>query len=480
MCKSLEKKICNDPTVPLADVSQSATVDYIPVNDEGLNRDKNLEDMLHMVHDSNSQVAGSCGHMGSIATGNSTQMSDKNMISQLPNENTIADLFGVLLPSIEDIEVLTRNIEAGDYEHVMTKMTSVERKAIIEAIEVVWKKILADVMGTYNVSKGMSTDFPINKDISLKIDTPIVKSVSFTKPISYVGATRASSSKPSTGKANFRHLEYDNVFKGVQLSILINVLKTVSSRFENTLSDYFIAKWIAFPVVECYPIILDSFTSSMCIESWGRSSFARCLIKVKADEALKDNITMGIPLPEDMGFTKETVSVEYEWRPPRCKQCKTFGHVSDECPKNTMTIPNVVMNNDGFQTVVNKRKSGKTGAIVVKTTWQPIKPKVRFDPKAHGNSQTTNDGPNSVHSSSKEKPIKAANITSSFYTRGSPMKGDVQYPTSASNIPTSNPYDALDDKESDEEVEFVFDETINLLESNIMKAKNTTLDTSKT
>ncbi|GJV62598.1 zinc knuckle CX2CX4HX4C containing protein [Tanacetum coccineum] len=46
------------------------------------------------------------------------------------------------------------------------------------------------------------------------------------------------------------------------------------------------------------PIMLDSFTNSMCIDSWGRSSFARCFIEVKADEVLKDSITMGIPLPE--------------------------------------------------------------------------------------------------------------------------------------------------------------------------------------
>ncbi|GJV25912.1 hypothetical protein Tco_1378607 [Tanacetum coccineum] len=175
--------------------------------------------------------------------------------------------------------------------------------------------------------------------------------------------------------------------------------------------------------------------------------------KVKADEALKYSITMGIPFLEDMGFTKETDHVEYEWRPPRCEQCKIFGHVNDQCPMNATTIPNVVMNNNGFQ---------------------------RFDPKAYGNSQTANDGPNGVHSSSKEKPIKAANISSSSYTRGSPMKDDLQYPTSASNIPTSNPYDALDDMESDEEIEVVFDETINLLDNNIIRAKNTAPNAFKT
>ncbi|GKC72158.1 hypothetical protein Tco_1118041, partial [Tanacetum coccineum] len=29
------------------------------------------------------------------------------------------------------------------------------------------------------------------------------------------------------------------------------------------------------------------------------------------------------------------VRVEYEWKPPRCATCKVFGHIHEECPKNT-------------------------------------------------------------------------------------------------------------------------------------------------
>ncbi|GKG16820.1 zinc knuckle CX2CX4HX4C containing protein, partial [Tanacetum coccineum] len=112
-------------------------------------------------------------------------------------------------------------------------------------------------------------------------------------------------------------------------------------------------------------IMLDSFTSSMCTDSWGRSSFARCLIKVRADATLKDSVTMGIPLPDGEGITKETIQVEYEWKPPCCDQCKIFGHVYDQCLKNVTVVPNVdKMNNDGFQMVVNKRKSGKAGSTI--------------------------------------------------------------------------------------------------------------------
>ncbi|GJT24170.1 zinc knuckle CX2CX4HX4C containing protein [Tanacetum coccineum] len=143
------------------------------------------------------------------------------------------------------------------------------------------------------------------------------------------------------------------------------------------------------------PIMLDSFTSSTCIDSWGRSSFARCLIEVKADE--------------------------------------------------------------------------------------PIKPKVGFEPKPHGNSQkneasnvstSANDGPNFVHSSFKEKPGKAVDIPSSSYTRGFAKREDLQFPSSSSNILTLNPYDALDDMKSEEEVEVVSDETVNFLKYVLKNAKS--------
>nr|GEW48272.1 reverse transcriptase domain-containing protein [Tanacetum cinerariifolium] len=55
------------------------------------------------------------------------------------------------------------------------------------------------------------------------------------------------------------------------------------------------------------PLMFDSYTSDMCMQSWGRSSYARVLIKLRAD---------------------------YEWKPPRCSSCKVFGYVPEERMKN--------------------------------------------------------------------------------------------------------------------------------------------------
>nr|GEZ40263.1 hypothetical protein [Tanacetum cinerariifolium] len=101
-----------------------------------------------------------------------------------------------------------------------------------------------------------------------------------------------------------------------------------------------------------------------------------------ANEALKDSITMGIFFPEDMGFTKETIRVEYKWKPPCCEQF-----------------------------------------------------------------------------------LRRREVFSILH---------------ASLISTLGPYDALDDMKGDEEVEVVFDETANFLDSNIIKANYTAPDASKT
>nr|GFA37975.1 zinc knuckle CX2CX4HX4C [Tanacetum cinerariifolium] len=121
----------------------------------------------------------------------------------------------------------------------------------------------------------------------------------------------------------------------------------------------------------------------------GRVSFARCLIEVRADATLKDSVIVGIPLHDGEGFTKEMVQVEYEWKPPYCDHYKIFGHVYDQCPKN------------------------------------PIKQKVTYEPKTHGN-LPKNKAPK-VSSSAKDDPTKKLPTT----------KGGLHVPTSKPSAPTS-------------------------------------------
>ncbi|GJV83046.1 hypothetical protein Tco_1522944, partial [Tanacetum coccineum] len=82
------------------------------------------------------------------------------------------------------------------------------------------------------------------------------------------------------------------------------------------------------------PVMLDSYTSDMCMQSWGRSSYARVMIELRADVELKDNIVVAMPKIIGEGHYLCNVHVEYEWKPPTCASCKVFVYIHEECPKN--------------------------------------------------------------------------------------------------------------------------------------------------
>ncbi|GJV17146.1 hypothetical protein Tco_1362469 [Tanacetum coccineum] len=69
------------------------------------------------------------------------------------------------------------------------------------------------------------------------------------------------------------------------------------------------------------PIMLDSFTSSMCTEPWGRLGFAHALIEVTVEKELKQVVTMAVPIVDGEGYTMKRMSVEYEWKPSHCTEC---------------------------------------------------------------------------------------------------------------------------------------------------------------
>ncbi|GJY47898.1 retrovirus-related pol polyprotein from transposon TNT 1-94 [Tanacetum coccineum] len=63
------------------------------------------------------------------------------------------------------------------------------------------------------------------------------------------------------------------------------------------------------------PLMLESYTSDLCTQSWGRSSYARAMIELRADEELKDTIMAAMPKLVGEGFNMCTIHVDYEWKP---------------------------------------------------------------------------------------------------------------------------------------------------------------------
>ncbi|GKB14537.1 reverse transcriptase domain-containing protein [Tanacetum coccineum] len=81
-----------------------------------------------------------------------------------------------------------------------------------------------------------------------------------------------------------------------------------------------------------------------------------------SDTNLKKEVIMSVLNKDVTSYTREVISVEYEWQPPRYDDYKKFGHSGDKCPKIvgepvTCTTPD--MNSDGFTEVKRKKNKGK-------------------------------------------------------------------------------------------------------------------------
>ncbi|GJS12554.1 zinc knuckle CX2CX4HX4C containing protein [Tanacetum coccineum] len=194
--------------------------------------------------------------------------------------------------------------------------------------------------------------------------------------------------------SNFRPLLADPVFDGVNISIPHKVVEKAKhglKRIRMNNKGFFFFKFDSRAGLEAVleggpwmilfeedgisliatfigkPIMLDSYTNSMCNDSWGRNSFSRCLIEVNSEVDLVDVVTIGVPSLTGDDFTKETICAEYEWRPPRCDLCKIFGHVHNDCPK-------------GCKKKKRKGKSKYTNGG--QFAGPSVKPNVRYEPKA--------------------------------------------------------------------------------------------------
>ncbi|GJV11564.1 hypothetical protein Tco_1353105 [Tanacetum coccineum] len=177
-----------------------------------------------------------------------------------------------------------------------------------------------------------ATDTPrnsvVNKEDNLQDEndglTPSKYTANPNQSTSYVNLFTGG---PSRNAMNFRTL-FTLAGKGVDVVVPVKSIRAISEQFANTAYGFFLGKCVAYPIVANYvrntcgkyglvksmlnsstgifsfyedslsviatklgtPLMLDSYTSDVCIQSWGRSSYARALIEVRADVELKDNI----------------------------------------------------------------------------------------------------------------------------------------------------------------------------------------------
>ncbi|GJU27376.1 hypothetical protein Tco_1165997 [Tanacetum coccineum] len=295
-----------------------------------------------------------------------------NLDESGPYDIDVAATFGVLLITVGDLHMLVNDIEAVKHDELLSEMTNDDRMENLDALGTICNSIQVDRNVILNESdsmlKGVSSvkapndpNGDDNMPGMVSPSDPIVQSVYInTKSTSYAGVAGAIAKDQPKVNSNFRPLVADLVFDGVNISIPRKVVDKVS---------------------------------------------------LEAD--LMDVVTIGIPSLIGEDFTKETIRVEYEWRPPR----------SDKKRKG-------------------KSKSNNGGQFVGPS----VKQTVIYEPKVTTNTPkkgATNKGNESIPSSL-------------LMNWGNSLNKD--------NITSSNSFSSLNvkEEEDEEEVENVYDETANL------------------
>nr|GEV53698.1 hypothetical protein [Tanacetum cinerariifolium] len=146
------------------------------------------------------------------------------------------------------------------------------------------------------------------------------------------------------------------------------------------------------------PLMLNSYIADMCMQSWGRSRYAKVIIELRANVELKDNIVVAMPRIKGKGYYTFNIYVEYEWKPSRYACCMVFGHVHEECPKNI-----------GAATTKTLKKTSHTPKGISVGQKMRFKPKQVFHPISKNSTANTHgkmNNPKSTKEVSKSNPFK--------------------------------------------------------------------------
>ncbi|KAJ9536674.1 hypothetical protein OSB04_un000147 [Centaurea solstitialis] len=107
------------------------------------------------------------------------------------------------------------------------------------------------------------------------------------------------------------------------------------------------------------PKQMDSATAAMCDKSWGRPGFAKVLVDTWATGDLKREIDVEVPSLQGEDSAVVKVRVEYIWEPAQCNHCMVFGHKKSGCAKAIVDSSNKLKpklrDDDGFTRVTKKQ-----------------------------------------------------------------------------------------------------------------------------
>nr|GEW15262.1 hypothetical protein [Tanacetum cinerariifolium] len=217
---------------------------------------------------------------------------------------------------------------------------------------------------------GMSTE----SDDTMNEDTPVGVASAVKKGVTPSVVDITPSYANVTGKPNGKKLNIRTLFtrgggNGIDVVVLVESIRAISKRFANTAYGFFLVKRLAYHVVSNYarntwnamlengPWLIEN--NSLILKKWHPEenllkedvSIVPVWVKLHdvpvtafSEDGLSAIATkLGTPLLLDSygsdmcmeGHYICDVHVEYEWKPSRCASCKVFGHIHEECSKNT-------------------------------------------------------------------------------------------------------------------------------------------------
>nr|GEW72294.1 hypothetical protein [Tanacetum cinerariifolium] len=267
----------------------------------------------------------------------------------IPGTTNVVALLGVSLNTLRDIDNLTKAIDLGKLE-AWSDLPSEMRMEVIETIWAMWDAFLTEnpnVKSCYSSDSGKSDvgigesltsvegvaaifRVPLKRRLIMKLllktaydgwNPPLeLESAGFGAPMIIV-PSMVSPCEPIV-----KTIDTDDNSDPIVQSVDINTIPTSYTGLEAVMKG---GPWLIRKAL----IILKKWSTDTKllkeeltrIPIWvklhdGRNSFAWCLIEVNSEADLVETVTIGIPSLTGKDFTKETIRVEYEWRPPRCDE----------------------------------------------------------------------------------------------------------------------------------------------------------------
>ncbi|GJZ88375.1 zinc knuckle CX2CX4HX4C containing protein [Tanacetum coccineum] len=367
----------------------------------------------------------------------------------------VAATFGVPLTTVGNLQKLINDIDDGKHDELLSELTNEDRMETLEALGSICNSIKVDRNNADVIPCKVSyveDSINLNVDESTIPSEPIVQSIDINKN----NWAKHGQKRIMMNSKGFFFFKFDSragleaVLEGDPWLICKSLIILKKWSMDTRLLKEELTR---IPIwVKLHDVPIQVF------EEDGISQIATFIGKpVNLEADLVDVVTIGIPSLSGDDFTKETIHVEYKWRPPRCDTCKIFGHVHDYCPKKVasppivatfnVVTPNVEKTNDGFQTVgkTKKRKGKSKSTNGGQFTGPSVKHTVRYEPKA--TTSAPKKGTTYVGYTSQLTPM--------LKTTGNSSKKD--------NLSMPNSFYALneEEEENEEDVENVYDASLN-------------------